>query len=166
VRTYAAVFLCLVLIATVGVAYNQCSKKPCGKDVCPTPCPGTCPATSASTSCSQAASCSAAAACPSKDACGTCDNSCADGCDNCPLKGSDKVTKIAGAVRYVRGTNSAVKVASGDQAVLLRISDACGQCASLRTALAALKRGQEVNAEYRSCAKTGRHYLVSIAPAG
>jgi hypothetical protein len=142
----------VLLLVSVGVAYNQCSQKPCDKTSCPSPCPGNCPTpTAASASCP-----SASAACPLKSECVNCDG------DTCALKDCNKVATVAGTVRYVRSTNTAVKVVAGDQSLLLRTNPSCPKASALQAKLAALAKGDAVTAKYWTCPKSGRYYLVEI----
>ena len=152
-RKAAAILVCLLLLLSVGVAYNQCSQKPCGQTTCASPCAGNCPTPTAS-----CASCpNASAACPMKGQCVNCDG------DSCALKDCDKVATVAGAVRYVRSTNMAVKVIQGDQGLLLRVRADCPKASDLKAKLAALVKGDAVTAKYWTCPKSGRHYLVDIS---
>jgi hypothetical protein len=152
VRRTAAILVCLMLLLAVGVAYNQCSQNQCSGQNCPSPCPGNCPQGSCAT-CPNANQ-----NCPLKTDCKTCRH---DG--TCSAKDSDKVTTASGAVRYVRGGNNAVKVMSAGKGLLLRIYPKCGMGDVLKQKLSALKKGEQVSANYWTCPKSGRHYLVDIS---
>ena len=108
-----------------------------------------------------------------------CDGDC-DTCTKCPVaktaaggcagcaKGVCAKT-ISGTVRYVRSTNSAVKVVSGDDAVLLRVPrKSCdGVCTiSLRKAIGSLEKGDAVTATYTKCAGKTRAYIIKLSAAG
>jgi hypothetical protein len=159
-RKVAAILVCLLLLLSVGVAYSKCGQAGCGGG-------GSCSAAEASgASCPEGqTACAAKAACDGD--CASCEgpaSACAD-CDgtSCAQKDCDKVASISGTVRYVRSTNSAVKVATADKAVLLRINTQCTQSSGLKTKLAALAKGDAVTAKYYTCPESGKHYLVDIS---
>jgi len=156
VRRVAAVLICLILLLAVGIAYNQCVQQQCSKENCPSPCPGNCP----TGGCPQASTCpSASASCPMGTACATC-----DGSDGCPLKGTDKVSTAAGTVRSVRARNGTVKLATGpNQSLLLRVNPACKLADATKQKLSALKKGDAVTAQFWTCPKSGKHYLVDLS---
>jgi len=188
-KTLGITLVVLLLVAAVSVAYNQCSKwsENSGCGGC-----GDAPAVAAETGCGGCAGggCGADASgakfdcdtnpcpdCPNAKA--DCDGDC-DTCTKCPVaktaagvcagcaKGVCAKT-ISGTVRYVRSTNSAVKVVSGDDAVLLRVPrKSCdGVCTvSLRKAIGSLEKGDAVTATYTKCAGKTRAYIIKLSAAG
>ena len=160
-RKLGAVMIGLLLLAAVGVAYNQCSQG--SGPSCGTTCAGV--STEQASACGSCAYSEARAKCDGD--CATCEcpdaGKCSKKCADCP---DGACAKVSGTVRYTRSTNKAVKVMNGEDGYLLRVSRDCGGCqAGLMKTISGLEKGDSVEATYRKCPKSGKYYICTLKVA-